>query len=164
MSRVVIFKPQVCGTIWYLEFVGDLVLVNRCPFEGGDVGQSMHWHTERVMRMMFRSWSLTARYEELKLQAGNRPIVVASMRKHQLVQAAATKLLWSRERVERETVGHLRLTLWEFRQEKEEFQVEREKLLPLGWKWLRAEEIKELAMERNNPLVDPTGSPRRRRR
>ena len=31
------FKPQVCRTIWHTEFIGDLVLVNCCPFEGGDV-------------------------------------------------------------------------------------------------------------------------------
>ena len=77
------FKPQVCRTIWHTEFIGDLVLVNCCPFEGGDVGQSMHWHTECFMRVMFRSWSLAvqilvrerleARCEELKSQTGDRP-------------------------------------------------------------------------------------------
>ena len=129
----------------------------------------MHWHTERAMRVMFRSWSLAvqvlvrerleARYEELKLEAGNRPIALASMRKHQLVQAAGTKLLWSRERAERETVGQLRLPLRELRQEEEELQLERKKLLPLGWKRLRAEEMKELAMERNIPICGPNGKP-----
>ena len=35
MSRAVIFKPQDCWTIWHSEFIGDLVLVTCCPFEGG---------------------------------------------------------------------------------------------------------------------------------
>ena len=79
---------DVSRTIWHTEFIGDLVLVNCCPFEGGDVGQSMHWHTACVMRMMFRSWSLTvqilvrerleARCEELKSQTGNRPPITPS--------------------------------------------------------------------------------------
>ena len=75
------------------------------------------------------------------------------MRKHQLV-------LWSRDRAERETVGQLRLALRELRQEEEEPQPERTRLLPLGWKRFPVAEIKELAMERNIPFVDPTASPR----
>ena len=106
MSRVFIFKLQVCRTIWHTEFIGDLVLVNCCPFEGGDVGQSMHWHTEGFMRVMFRSLSLAvrilvrerleARCELLRSQTGNRPTTLATVRKHQLVEAAVTGLLWSR--------------------------------------------------------------------
>ena len=46
MSRDTTLKPQVCRTTWLMKFIGDLVLVNCCPFEGGDVGQSMHWHTD----------------------------------------------------------------------------------------------------------------------
>ena len=101
------------------------MLVNCCPFEGGDVGQSMHWHTECLMTVMFRSWSLAvqilvrerleARCEELKSQTGNRPTTSATMRKHQLVEAAVTELLWSMDRAERETVGQLRLALRELR-------------------------------------------------
>ena len=115
MSRVFTFKPQACRTVWPAEFIGDLVLVTCCPFEGGDVGQSMHWHAECFMRVMFRAWSLAvqnlvrerleARCEELKPQPSNRPLTLATMRMHQLVQAAVTELLWSRSRAERETVG-----------------------------------------------------------
>ena len=74
----------------------------------------MHWHTECVVRMMFRSWSLAvqilvrerleARCEELKFQTGNRSITLATMRKHELVETAVTELLWSKNRAERETV------------------------------------------------------------
>ena len=70
----------------------------------------MLWHTECVMRRMFRSWSLAvqilvierleARREELKSQTGNRPTTLATMRKHQLVEAAVKELLWSRDRAE----------------------------------------------------------------
>ena len=49
---------------------------------------------------------------------------------------------------ERETVGQLRLA-----------QPERNKLPPLGWKRFRAEEIKELAVERNIPIGGPNGKP-----
>ena len=59
------------------------MLANCVLVEGRDVDTSMHWHTECVMRMMFRSWSLAcqigvrerleARCEELKFQTGNRP-------------------------------------------------------------------------------------------
>ena len=97
---------QVRCSIWLTEFTGDLVQGNCCPFEG-------------VMIVMFRSWSLAVqilareRLEalcgELKFQTGNRPVTLATMRKHQLVEAAVTQLLWSRERAERETVGELRL-------------------------------------------------------
>ena len=65
--------------------------------------------------------------------------------------------MWSRDRAERETVGQLRLALREHRQEKEELQPERNKLLPLDWKRFRAEEIKELAMERDIPICGPNG-------
>ena len=75
------------------------------------------------MRMTFRSFSgrpdlgerererLEARCEELKFQTGNRPTTLATMKKHQLVEAAVTELFWSRDRAERETVGQLRLAL-----------------------------------------------------
>ena len=43
-----------------------------------------------------------------------------------------------------------------------ELQPERKKLLPLDWKRFRAEEIKELAMERTIPIGGPTASPRSR--
>ena len=85
---------------------------------------------------------LDARCEELESQTGNRPITLATMRKHQLVEAAVTELLWSRDSAERETVGQLRLALRELRQGEEELQPERKKLLPLDWKRFRAEEIK----------------------
>ena len=71
----------------------------------------MHWHTECVMRMVFRSWSLAvqmlvrerleARCEELT--------TLATMKKHQLVETAVTELFWSRDQAERETVGQFRL-------------------------------------------------------
>ena len=122
------------------------------------------------MRVMFRVWSLAvqvlvrerleARCEELKLQTGNRPIALATMRKHQLVEAAVTKLLWSRDRAERETVEQLRLALREPQQEEAELQPQRKKLLPPGRKRFRAEEIKELAVERNTPICGPHGKPR----
>ena len=44
MSRVFTFKPQVCEIIWHTEFICELVMVDCCPFEDGDVGQSVHWH------------------------------------------------------------------------------------------------------------------------
>ena len=81
------------------------------------------------------------------------------MRNHQLIEATVTQLLWSRHKAERETVGQLRLALRELRQEEEELQPERKRLLPPGWKRIRAEEIKELAMERNIPIGGPTGKP-----
>ena len=131
--------------------------------------QSMHWHTERVMMVMFRSWSvavqifvrerLEARCGKLEPQTGNRPITLAKMRKHQLVEAAVTKLLWNRDRAERETVGQLRLALRELRQEVEELQPERKKILPPGWKRFRAGNIKELALELNIPICGPNGKP-----
>ena len=84
----------------------------------------MQWHTECVMRMMFRSWSmavkilmrerLEARCEEWRSQTRNRPpITMTTMRKHQLVESAVPELLWSRDRAERETVGQVRLALRE---------------------------------------------------
>ena len=81
------------------------------------------------------------------------------MRKHQLVEAAVTELLWSRDWAERETVGQLRLALRELRHEEEELQPERKKLLLRGWKRFRVEEIKELAMERNISIYGPDGKP-----
>ena len=81
------------------------------------------------------------------------------MRKHQSAEAAVTELLWSRDRAERETVGQLRLAVREFGQEEEKLQPERKKLLPPGWQRFRAEEIKELAMERNIPICEPNGKP-----
>ena len=72
---------------------------------------------------MFPSWSLAvqilvrerleARCEELKSQTGNRPITLATMRKHHLVEAAVTELLLFRDRAERDTVRQLRLALAE---------------------------------------------------
>ena len=70
-----------------------------------------------------------------------------------------TEPLWSRDRAERGTVGQLRLALRELRQEEEELQPERKKLLPPGWKSFRTEEIKELAMEQNIPICGPNGKP-----
>ena len=46
-------------------------------------------------------------------------------------------------------MGQLRLALWELRQEEEELQPERKRLPPTGWKKLRVDETKDLAMERN---------------
>ena len=84
------------------EFIGDLVLVNYCPFGGGDVGQPMHWHTECVIWIMFRSWSLAtqilvterleARCEEFKSQTGDRPVILAIMRKPQLQAVVVQRL------------------------------------------------------------------------
>ena len=102
---------------------------------------------------------LEARCEELKSQASNRPISLATIRKNQLVEAAVTELLWSRDRAERETLGQLRPALRELRHEEEELQPERKKLLPLGWKRFRAEEIKEVSMERNIHISEPDGKP-----
>ena len=56
-------------------------------------------------------------------------------------------------------MGPFRLALRELRQEEVELQPERKKLLPLGWKRFRAEEIKELAMERTIPIGGPNGKP-----
>ena len=70
-----------------------------------------------------------------------------------------TELVRSRDRAERETVGQLRMALRELRQEEEELQPERKKLLPPGWKRFRAAEIKELAMARNIPICGPNGMP-----
>ena len=81
---------------------------------------------------------LEARCGELKSQTGNRPITLASTKKYQLVEAAVTELLWSRDTAERETVEQLRLARQELRQEEE--------LQP---------EIKEPAMERNIPIGKP---------
>ena len=91
------------------------------------------------MRVMFRSRSLEIQNfererfegmcEELKSQTGNRQITLATMREHQLVAAAVTKLLWSRDRAELETVGQLRLALRDLRQEEEELQPERKNTL-----------------------------------
>ena len=81
------------------------------------------------------------------------------MRKHELVEAAVTELLWSRNRAERETVRQLRLALQELRYEEEELRPGRKKLLPPGWKRDRVEEIKELAVERNISTSEPTASP-----
>ena len=116
------------------------------------------------MRVVFRSWSLAVQIsvrerlealcEKLKSQTDNGPVTLATMRKHQLVEAAP---LWSRDRAEQETVGQLRLALRELRQEKEELQPERKRLLPHGWKRFQADEIKELAMERNIPVCGPDG-------
>ena len=101
---------------------------------------------------------LEARCEELRSQTSNRPpITMTTMRKHQLVEAAVTELLWSRDRAERETVGQVRLALRELRRQEEELQPERKKLLPPGWKRIRAEEIKELALERNISMTGPDG-------
>ena len=82
------------------------------------------------------------------------------MRKHPFDETAVTQLLWSTDRVERETVGQLRLSMRELRQEEEELQPEPKKLLPLSWKRFRAEEIKELVMERKIPVCGPTTSQR----
>ena len=60
---------------------------------------------------------------------------------------------------ERETVGQLRLALRELRFEEEELQPVRKKLLPLGWKRYRVEEIKGLAVERNISTSGPDGKP-----
>ena len=168
------FKPQVRRTIWHTEFIGDLVLVNGCPFEGGDVGQSMHWHTECIMRMMFRSWSLAvqilvrerleARYEELKSQTGNRPSTLAIMRKHQLVEAAVTELFCSRDRAERETVGQLRLALRELLYEEEELQPERKKLLPLAGRDSESKRSRNWLWNGTSPSLDLTASSMPRRR
>ena len=143
-----------------------------------DIGLSLrlahrvYWRSRAVrieclMRVVFRSWSLAvhilvrerleALCEELKSQTGNGPVTLATTRKHQLVEAAVTQLLWSRDRAERETVGQLRLALRELRQEEEELQPERKRLLPHTWKRFRAEEINELAMERNIPVRGPDG-------
>ena len=75
---------------------------------------------------------LEARCEELKSQTGNRPVTLSAMRKHQLVDAAVTQLLWSRDGAERETVGQLRLALQEPPQEEEELQPERKRPLLQG--------------------------------
>ena len=45
------------------------------------------------------------------------------------------------------------------RRKEEELQPGRKKLLPPGWKRFRAEEIKELAMERNISIYGPDGKP-----
>ena len=127
----------------------------------------MRWQIECLMRVVFRSWSLEVQIslrerlealcEELKFQTDNGPVTLATMRKHKLAEAAVTQLLWSRGRAERETVGQLRLALREPRKQEEELQPERKRLLPHGWKSVRAEEIKELAMERNIPVCGPDG-------
>ena len=140
-SQAAISMTSVCRPIWPTKFIGDLVLENCCPFEGGGVGQLMRWQTECLMRVVFRSWSLAVQIlvrerlealcEGLKSQTDNGPVTLATMRKHQLVEAAVTQLLWSRDRAERETVGQLRLALRELRQEEEELlQPERKRLLP----------------------------------
>ena len=109
-------------------------------------GEMLPVRTECLTRVVFRSWSLAVQIlvrerlkalcKELKSQTGNGPVTLVTMRKHQLVEAA---LLWSRDRAERETVGQLRLALRELRQEEEELQPERKRLLPHGWKSFRAE-------------------------
>ena len=63
----------------------------------------------------------------------------------------------SRDMAERETVGQVRSALRELRRQEEELQPERKKLLPPGWKRIRAEEIKELALERNISMTGPDG-------
>ena len=149
MSPVVTFKLQVRGTFLHTEFIGNLVLVNCCPFEGGDVGKSMHWHTECSMKVMLRSRErLEARCEELKLQTSNyfgnhdkAPVGRGGSDKAFVVQ------------------GELRMALRQLRQEEEELQPGRKKLLPPGWKRFRVEEIKDLLWNGISHFVDSTASP-----
>ena len=154
---------QVRCPIWPTEFIGDLVLGNCCPFEGGGVGQLMRWQTECVMMVVFRSWSLAVQIlvrERLgalceEFEVPNRQ-QASDLRNHEKapVEGAVPQLLWSRDRAEREMVGHLRLALRELRREEEE---QRKRLLPPGWKRFRAEEIKEVVMERSVPVGGPDG-------
>ena len=75
MSPVVTFTPQVRGTTWHTEFTGDLVLVNCCPFEGGDVGQSMNCHEGDVSSMVSGSPGFgerSTRSEVRRVEASNR--------------------------------------------------------------------------------------------
>ena len=109
------------------------------------------------MKVMLRSRErLEARCELLKHQTGNRPIALATIRNHQLVEAAVTKLLWSRDRAERETVRQLRLALRELRQEEEELQPRRKKPAPT---WLG-----EVPSRRNQGTGFETESPAKRER
>ena len=93
-------------------------LAKRMCYDGGV--SLMVWQSRFLVRAR-----LEARCEELMSQTGNRPVTLSTMRK-QLVDAAVTQLLWSRDGAERETVGQLRLALREPRQEEEELQPERE--------------------------------------
>ena len=137
------------------------MLANCFLVEGRDADSSMHWHTECVMRMMFRSWSLAvqilvrerlkARCEELKSQTSNRPITLATTRKHQLVEAAVTELLWSRDWAERDTVGRNSAS------RRKNFSPSAGNCFHLAGRF-RVEEIKELALERNISISGPDGA------
>ena len=113
-------ETAVRGPIWPTEFIGDLA---------GKLLPVGRWKRQPVdalanrMTMVFRSWFLAVQIlvrerldalgEELKSPTGNRPVTLATVRKHQLVEATVTQLSRSRDRAGRETVGQRRLALRE---------------------------------------------------
>ena len=71
-----------------------------------------------------------------------------------------TRLLWSPQRADRKTAGQLNIAMREQSDNERAMQPEHQRLLPQRWKIMRVEQVQEVAVKRNSPVVRIDGKPK----